>query len=224
MRQVLARWAFLIACVLWPAAASAGVSVQVDLSTQRMTVSEDGRVRHVWTISSGRPGFRTPTGTFRPQRLARMHYSRKYDLAPMPHSIFFVGGYAIHGTGEVRRLGRTASHGCIRLSKAQAAELFRLVQARGAHNTRISIAGDASLADARPARAPTVAAERRVPRATAAAPSKPRMAAGPRAAQRGIAAQRRAPVWEDDGYVYGYAPVRVRSVDPFWAPRGYRSR
>ena len=214
MRRILARWAILIACMAWPAAAFAGVTVQVDLSTQRMTVSEDGRVRHVWQVSSGRPGYRTPTGTYRPQRLARMHYSRTYDLAPMPHSIFFTGGYAIHGTGEIRRLGRTASHGCIRLSRGQAAELFRMVQTRGAENTRITITGDASLADAAPAVRPRLAV----------AGQAKRLAAAPRATSRAAPVRVRAPAWEDEDIVYSYAPVRAAPIDPFWAPRGYYRR
>ncbi|WP_210247621.1 L,D-transpeptidase [Salinarimonas soli] len=147
MRRILASMSLVIALAAASTGAQAGVDIRVDLSAQRMTVSEDGRVRHVWSVSSGRPGYRTPTGSYRPYRLERMHLSRTYDLAPMPHSIFFRGGYAIHGTGEVRRLGRTASHGCIRLSRGQAAALFRLVGARGMGDTRITITGDAALAD-----------------------------------------------------------------------------
>lgn len=204
MRKALAKALVVAAAWFMPLAAQAGVGVQVDLSTQRMTVTEDGRVRHVWTISSGRPGFRTPTGTYRPQRLARMHYSRAYDLAPMPHSIFFTGGYAIHGTGEVRRLGRTASHGCIRLSKGQAAELYRLVQARGPENTRISISGDASLADAAPA-------------------ARSRLARAPQRETPARRVVRRAPFWDDEGVVYTYAPART-PLEGFWVPRGYYRR
>lgn len=119
--------------------AFAGVRVSTNLSTQTMTVKVNGRVQHRWRISSGRKGYRTPTGTYRPGRMYREYYSRKYDNSPMPHSIFFRGGYAIHGTGYTKRLGRPASHGCIRLHPANARRLYNLVRAHGKANTRISI-------------------------------------------------------------------------------------
>ena len=68
-----------------------------------------------------------------------MHYSRKYDNSPMPNSIFFLGGYAIHGTGYIKSLGRPASHGCIRLHPQNAAKLFSLVKKYGMRSTRITI-------------------------------------------------------------------------------------
>ena len=69
-----------------------------------------------------------------------MHYSSKYENSPMPHSIFFRGGYAIHGTGYIKSLGRPASHGCIRLHPRNAAALYQLVRTvrhratRGSHH------------------------------------------------------------------------------------------
>jgi lipoprotein-anchoring transpeptidase ErfK/SrfK len=68
-----------------------------------------------------------------------MHYSRKYDNSPMPHSIFFLGGYAIHATNYVKYLGRPASHGCIRLHPRNAAKLYALVQKHGMKSTRVII-------------------------------------------------------------------------------------
>lgn len=112
--------------------ASALVRVNVDLSTQTMRVTSDAGDSHTWKISSARQGYATPRGVYRPQRLEKMHYSRKYDMSPMPHSIFFKGGYAIHGTGAVNALGRPASHGCVRLAKANAAQLYAMVQKEGA--------------------------------------------------------------------------------------------
>jgi hypothetical protein len=138
--------ALLLFC-LAPAAAEAGLTLSVDLSSQSMTVAEDGAVTRRWAISSGRMGYRTPNGVYRPQRLARMHYSRKYGMSPMPHSIFFRGGYAIHGTSELGHLGRTASHGCIRLDPGNAAELYAMVQEYGRGATRIVITGSAAQAD-----------------------------------------------------------------------------
>src|SRR5688500_13830280 len=94
-------------------AAEAGVRAQIDLSAQVMTVSVDGWRHGSWRVSTARPGYRTPVGTFRPYLLKRMHYSSKYENSPMPHSVFFLGGYAVHGTGYIKSLGRPVSHGCI---------------------------------------------------------------------------------------------------------------
>jgi hypothetical protein len=120
------------------APASAVVRIDIDLSKQRMVVADKRGAKFVWPISSGRRGYVTPRGQFRPTVLRRMHYSRKYDNAPMPHSIFFRGGYAIHGTNAVGQLGRPASHGCVRLAPGAAARLFAMVQRDGA---RIRITG-----------------------------------------------------------------------------------
>ena len=131
---------FLVAAlVALPSVAMASVSVSVDISSQRMHVYLNGKLRHVWRVSTGRGRYRTPTGSYRPTRLERSWYSRKYNMSPMPHSIFFRGGYAIHGTNHVRQLGRRASHGCVRLSRRNAARLFSLVRRYGPRRTRISI-------------------------------------------------------------------------------------
>jgi hypothetical protein len=106
-----------------------------------MTVAENGVTKHTWAISSAGPGYRTPTGTFKPQWMSRMWYSRQYDWSPMPHSIFFTGGTAIHGTYATRMLGRPASHGCVRLAPGNAAELYRLVGRHGKDRTRIVVHG-----------------------------------------------------------------------------------
>jgi hypothetical protein len=121
--------------------AQASVVINIDKSTQRMTVSVDGETRHSWPVSTGRAGFGTPNGHFRPQRLARRWFSRKYYNSPMPHSIFFHHGFAIHGSYEIRRLGGPASHGCVRLHPGNAATLFALVNSEGAANTRIVVSG-----------------------------------------------------------------------------------
>ncbi len=123
------------------APARAGILVTVDKSAQRLSVSVDGRHRYEWPVSTARIGYRTPVGTYRPERLERQWFSRKYDWSPMPYSIFFNGGYAIHGSYEVSRLGTPASHGCIRLSPQHAAILFALVREREG-DTRIVVTGD----------------------------------------------------------------------------------
>ncbi len=124
--------AFGLASAAALAPASAAVSVRVDLSSQRMSVTNGKGESYNWAISSGRMGYVTPRGTYRPTALKRMHYSSKYNNAPMPHSIFFHRGWAIHGTGAVGALGRPASHGCVRLAPGNAAKLFAMVQREGA--------------------------------------------------------------------------------------------
>jgi lipoprotein-anchoring transpeptidase ErfK/SrfK len=119
----------------------ATLHVDVDLTTQRLKVTAGGTVQHVWPISSGRQGYLTPTGIFKPQWRARMWYSRQWDDAPMPHAIFIHKGVAIHGTYETRRLGRPASHGCIRLGPSHAATLYALVGKHGMGSTRIVVHG-----------------------------------------------------------------------------------
>lgn len=119
--------------------ALASVQVKISLSSQRMNVNVDGAHYATWAISTGRQGFGTPAGTYRPQSMHKMHYSRRYSMTPMPHSIFFYHGFAIHGTSEVRRLGNPASHGCIRLSPQNARTLFGLVGRHGMRNTTITI-------------------------------------------------------------------------------------
>lgn len=118
-------------------ASAAAVVAHIDISSQRMTVKVNGKVQHRWRVSTGRAPYYTPTGTYRPKRLERSWYSRKYDMAPMPYSIFFRGGYAVHGTNAVGRLGRPASHGCVRLAPGNARKLFNLVSQYGMSNSRI---------------------------------------------------------------------------------------
>jgi len=119
--------------------ALADVRIRIDKSSQTMTVAVNGWAQYQWAVSTAKRGYYTPTGTWRPFRLERSWYSRKYDNAPMPNSIFFTGGYAIHGTVHVSQLGRPASRGCIRLHPAHARELFALVSQYGMGRTRITI-------------------------------------------------------------------------------------
>jgi lipoprotein-anchoring transpeptidase ErfK/SrfK len=131
--------ASVLAAMLWTSAAQAGVVVQIDKSSQRMSVSVDGATRYNWPVSTGRNGYGTPSGTYHPQAMMRSYFSKKYYNAPMPHAIFFHYGFAIHGTNDISRLGGPASHGCVRLHPANAATLFSLVQRSGAQNTTIEI-------------------------------------------------------------------------------------
>ena len=118
-------------------AVRADIVIQVDKSSQRMSVSVNGQHRYTWAVSTGIYG--TPSGTFRPQGLSRNHRSSLYHSAPMPYSIFYDGNFAIHGTTHVSRLGGPASRGCVRLHPSNAATLFSLVQKEGMGNTRIQI-------------------------------------------------------------------------------------
>ena len=136
-RLILAAAMVMFVSGLTPARAD--VVVHIDKSSQRMAVSVDGAARYSWPVSTGRGGYGTPSGVFHPQSMVRMHYSRKYYNSPMPHSIFFYYGFAIHGTNDIRRLGGPASHGCVRLHPSHAAALFALVQRNGPRNTRIQI-------------------------------------------------------------------------------------
>jgi lipoprotein-anchoring transpeptidase ErfK/SrfK len=138
------RLAALLAAVfslvlIVPGLAEAGVVAKVNISSQRMSVYVDCMPRYTWLVSTARPGYRTPTGTFRPTAVVRYHASTIYSGSPMPYSIFFLRGYAIHGSYETKYLGRPASHGCIRLHPANAAVLYSLVKQYGPSNTLIEI-------------------------------------------------------------------------------------
>ena len=137
--MLVALWAIIgIGGISSPANAGK-ITAKVDISSQRMEVFKNGRRLYTWRVSTGVGRYRTPTGRYRPTVMKRMHYSSKYNNSPMPHSIFFKGGYAIHGTNHIRRLGRRASHGCVRLHPRHAATLYNLVKRNGPRNARIVI-------------------------------------------------------------------------------------
>jgi lipoprotein-anchoring transpeptidase ErfK/SrfK len=117
------------------------LTASVDLTNQTMTVSVNGEPRYSWAISSGTAQYPTPTGNFRPEWTSKMWYSRKYDNAPMPNAVFINGGVAVHGTYHTGALGSPASHGCIRLSPANAKTFYSLVQRHGLRFTRVSVHG-----------------------------------------------------------------------------------
>ncbi|WP_054307997.1 L,D-transpeptidase [Mesorhizobium sp. 1M-11] len=116
-----------------------GLIARVNISTQTMTVSRYGEVLYRWNVSTARKGYVTPSGSWKPKRLHKMWYSKKYDNSPMPWSVFYHGGYAVHGTNAVRQLGRPASHGCVRLATANAATFYSLVREVGMKDTRIVV-------------------------------------------------------------------------------------
>jgi len=129
--------------VLSFAPANADILIAIDKSKQQMTVTVDGEARYVWPVSTGKGRYDTPAGEFQPFRMARHHFSREWDDAPMPYSIFFTQeGHAIHGSYEVRRLGTPASHGCVRLAPENAATLFALVKQQGVKHSHVTLSGD----------------------------------------------------------------------------------
>jgi hypothetical protein len=210
MRRVFGFLAVLFLSILGTAPARAGIEIRVDIAAQRMQVTTtDGEV-HNWAISSGRKGYRSPNGVYRPIRLEKSWYSRKYGGA-MPYAVFFRGGYAIHGTNAVSALGRPASHGCIRLHTANAAKLFALVKKHGAGRTRIALNGSAHDGLSQFAKA------------SGGAKSKLAKAKAKERAQM-IAQQRKAPNWTTardqmllrpalPASAYGYQPYQIR---PSW--------
>jgi L,D-transpeptidase catalytic domain len=118
------------------------VLVNIDKSRQKMTVSLDGVEKYVWPVSTGVAGYSTPSGNYTATSMNEIWYSKEWDNAPMPHSIFFrKDGYAIHGTYEAKYLGRPASHGCVRISRENAATLYALVKKIGLKNTEVVLTG-----------------------------------------------------------------------------------
>jgi lipoprotein-anchoring transpeptidase ErfK/SrfK len=129
----------LLSFLPWCGRAEASVIVNIDRSSQTMAVIVDGTPLYRWRVSTARRGYITPPGTYHPQMLARSWFSRRYYNSPMPHSIFFHGGFAIHGTYDIAQLGGPASHGCVRLDPANAAILFGLVEREGMGATTIVV-------------------------------------------------------------------------------------
>jgi hypothetical protein len=204
-------------------AAQAKVSITIDKSEQMMTVDVDGVERFHWPVSTGIPSRETPSGSFRTFRMEEDHYSKEFDDAPMPHSIFFTKiGHAIHGTDSEGRLGTPASHGCVRLSRANAAKLYALVEQEGVLNTTVTLTGSSQIALARN---PQTRSATAVARRDATEQYAPQYNAlgdpivlTPQIAPRRIAPQMRA----DDGYIYPadgssngtrYPAPRSRRVD-----------
>jgi hypothetical protein len=123
--------------------AEARLDILVDKATQRILVIQNGYMRYIWPVSTGRDETATPNGVYAPQRLERNWFSTAYYNSPMPYSIFFHNGYAIHGSYAIDRLGGPASHGCVRLHPHHAALLFDLVQQEGPDNTTIEVTDEA---------------------------------------------------------------------------------
>ena len=145
MRPVTLLPASLLAAALalpCASAAFANIDIAIDKNTQQMSVAVDGAQRYTWPVSTGRPGYDTPNGTFKVNRMDADHFSQEWDNAPMPHTMFFdMRGHAIHGFFDVKHLGLAVSHGCVRLAPANATVLFNLVKAEGMANTSVTVTG-----------------------------------------------------------------------------------
>jgi hypothetical protein len=215
-------------------AAQAKVSITVDKDAQMMTVAVDGVERYQWPVSTGNPSHETPNGSFRTFRMEEDHYSKEFDDAPMPHSIFFTKvGHAIHGTESEGRLGTPVSHGCVRLSRANATTLYALVQEQGVLNTTVTLTGSSQVALARnPQRNRPAAVARRDPtQLDPAQQYQPQyqydanggavaLAPPPQAPRQIVPQAQAAQPQPDDGYIY---PADGSSSDARYpAPRGSR--
>ena len=123
-------------------AAGAAVLINIDKTKQKMTIFLDGAKKYDWPVSTGRAGYSTPSGTYTPTSMNEVWYSKQWDNSPMPHSIFFMkDGHAIHGSYEVKTLGKPVSHGCVRVSPQNAATLYALVGKNGLENTQVVLTG-----------------------------------------------------------------------------------
>jgi hypothetical protein len=223
--------------------AQAKIAITVDKDAQQLTVVQDGVEKYRWPVSSGLPSYETPNGSFQTFRMEEDHYSKEFDDAPMPNSIFFTKkGHAIHGTDSVSRLGSPASHGCVRLSRENAATLYAMVKADGVLNTTVTLTGSSRVALARnprPAK-PAAVARRDI------APASPSYdAAGnpvdlaPQAMVPNRRIVRQVAPADDSRYIYpadgsddgqrypappGYRRMTEAESQQYYANRGYYSR
>jgi hypothetical protein len=131
--DVVPRFAKLAATLVgvwfWlsPLSAQGAILITIDKATQQMTVDIDGTTRWIWPVSTGRRGYSTPAGSFRPFRLEEDHYSKEWDEAPMPHSIFFTGDGHCHS--RQLRNAPTRPPRLARLRAARSEERQELVHA-----------------------------------------------------------------------------------------------
>jgi hypothetical protein len=142
MRPLLLLAGPLAAALALATPANAAIDISIDKNAQQMTVAVDGAQKYTWPVSTGRPGYDTPNGTFKINRMDADHFSQEWDNAPMPHTMFFdLRGHAIHGFFDEKHLGMAVSHGCVRLSRANATVLFDMVKAQGMASTSVTITG-----------------------------------------------------------------------------------
>jgi hypothetical protein len=124
------------------------VFAHVKKAEQKLYLYVNGQLQAVWATSTGTTGHGTPNFDTRPDgRIYNKYTSKKYPggdyngLGNMPYAVFIRGGFAIHGTGRGNwpKLGRPASHGCIRIHPDNAAVFNSLVRNAGIQNTWITV-------------------------------------------------------------------------------------
>jgi hypothetical protein len=208
--SAMALFGALWLCLIPLSAAQASILITIDKAAQKMTVDVDGATRWIWPVSTGRNGYDTPAGSFRPFRMEEDHYSKEWDDAPMPYSIFFTSeGHAIHGSYETRNLGRAASHGCVRIAPKNAEKLFTLVQREGLEKARVVVLGDPN--------AP-VASKRRTPAQEASTVQQSRKTAqNPAATTPTLPPASQTPVYPPQ-QAYGYVRSQPMAADMSRSP------
>lgn len=206
----------LLLIAFHPGAAWAEILIKINKSTQRMSVLQSGQELYNWPVSTGAPGYSTPSGSFKAFRMEAEHFSKEWDDAPMPHSIFFTqNGIAVHGTYEAKHLGSPVSHGCVRLSTAHAATLYDLVKQDGLLTTQVVLTGDEQIAIA------NQAAQRRLARAVDTprdVPDTARAMPVPAAARPAVTTGM-APALADDDDVYTQPVYSRQARDDRYDPR-----
>ena len=120
-------------------ASAATLKATVDLSQQRMYVFVDGKEKYSWTVSTGKRGWRTKPGFYTPFAQRKKFYSDKWRMSLPYLTMIGQDGTAIHGTYQTSKLGRPASHGCIRLTIGNAKKFYNLVQRYGFWSTSIEV-------------------------------------------------------------------------------------
>ncbi len=116
---------------------AAAVVAKVDLSSQKMNVFVNGKKKYSWSIASGKRGWRTPTGSFTPITTYRARYVKRWNMT-LPYAVVLTsGGIAVHGSNGP--MGSPRSHGCIRLSVANAAKFYGLVGKYGKWGTKVTV-------------------------------------------------------------------------------------
>jgi lipoprotein-anchoring transpeptidase ErfK/SrfK len=193
---------------------------RINLTTQTMVVQAGNKTLHTWKVSSGAPGYATPPGTFKPGWMAKMWNSRQYDDAPMPHSVFFNGGIAVHATTSVHNLGRAASHGCVRLAPGNAAQFFKMVSSHSLARTRIIVHGQQPFS----AQTERIAKLNKSKPAVRTASASAQWYVAPGSVNNGYGSanrrQRRGDTYAYDGTYNGQAPQRranvVKAQSTYW--------
>ncbi len=111
--------------------------IVVSLEDRKLALVEDGKVKKIYTVAVGKPSTPSPVGTFViERRVVNPTYSHDGRVVPPgpgnPVGTRWMGlsirGYGIHGTNVPSSIGKAASHGCIRMGRADLEELFAQVE------------------------------------------------------------------------------------------------